>query len=355
MKVNREEEMTKEIVFQRYHSIVNAGSKSHQDLVEHECIRPDQVFVVHEKIHGANFSVITDGVSELCASRNEILVDHKFYNYKRAYGPLEGKFKECFPLIEEIVNNKVLRVHFFSELAGGYYPGTKKIEGVRKVQGNVSYHADQKLFFYDIMVLLDNGGTQQIYLGDQEFQLVMNTIPTAVCIPVLFKGTIEECLEFSGKHINDTTGIPGIFGLPEIEGNLREGHIIKDSEAHIGYPDTRAHRPILKDKSDKFAEKDKPKLKSKVVIEDKLFPWISEGELLVNQNRLDNVISHLTEDDMSNFGVVAKEFSQDIIEEFSQDNKEFNALEDAHKKIVVRTLTKSADNLVREYFKKEIW
>ena len=65
--------------FKKYNSIENAYRKEFLERVAMATIHSND-FVVQEKVHGANFSLITDGVSVLTAKRTTILQDQdNFY------------------------------------------------------------------------------------------------------------------------------------------------------------------------------------------------------------------------------------------------------------------------------------
>ena len=69
------------MMFKKYNSIENAYRKEFIERVALTTINSND-FVVQEKVHGANFSLITDGRDLKSAKRTSILEDtEKFYNH----------------------------------------------------------------------------------------------------------------------------------------------------------------------------------------------------------------------------------------------------------------------------------
>ena len=81
------------------------------------------VWVVTEKIHGANFSCHTDGTECIFARRRDFLkANEGFYNFRKAdfMKDLPEKVNKIFKKVQELItNHEISQVIVFGELFGG--------------------------------------------------------------------------------------------------------------------------------------------------------------------------------------------------------------------------------------------
>jgi Rnl2 family RNA ligase len=112
-------------------------------------------WVVSEKIHGTNFSFITNGYSIVCAKRSKIIKSHEtFFSYQRIF----EKYKNLVMNLWEIMNQQQKirglnnQIIVYGELFGGEYPhpSVKQVEGVMSVQRGIYYCSDVEWKAIDI-------------------------------------------------------------------------------------------------------------------------------------------------------------------------------------------------------------
>ena len=333
--------------FKKYSSIENSYKIKYVDKIK--AYFPGKDFVVLEKIHGANFSFWTDGKEVRCAKRTDFL-DTKldiFFNFQEILEREKENIIEMFSCCEEHCNEAINELIVYGELFGGSYPhdDVPRNSTATKVQKHVYYSPNNEFMAFDAKV----NGT---YLDTKAFSTmcVLSGVPF---IPVLFEGTLEECMNYKNDY---PTTIPGILGLPAIEGNICEGNVIKPKKTTY-FPN--GERVILKNKNEKFKEvsgvhgqKKAKQHKEPYSIPEYLVPHMETIRSYVTENRLRNVISHIgiPEKDGSAFGKILKPFNQDIIEDFLKDNESFQELEKPDRKRVTSAANKAASDLLRKNF-----
>jgi len=351
-------------MFLKYHSIENSYRKTTTNFLhEFGLTTPDKKYVVLEKAHGANFSIISDGRNEMCAKRSGILGNAgNFFRFQRPYSKIQysvlGNFKKICELSKEknlLLNEDVATVHFFGELIGGRYkhPDVENIPSVKNVQNGIMYAPDIEIVFFDIMVAgekKDIGMHKVAHLNRHDFVHIMESMPGANYLPTLFAGTFDECLLFSREHKEDITEIPHIFGLPDIDGNIREGHIIKSHETLYIPGRDRNIRSILKDKNEKFSER-KPKERKPIEpLSGEVLAVVSRCDELINENRLRNVISHIGNIEQKDFGVVLRALNSDVLGEMGKDDEEFKMLGKGDLRSVTKHVNVNCASLIRQNF-----
>lgn len=280
----------------------------------------DKRCYVTEKIHGANFTVWTDGTQFKFGRRNDWLEpDDDFYGYQFISGILENKVGIMFKDLQEMADaewaayddlladgetleepsmpRKIESLKITGEFCGGFYPDAPVVkQGSGQVGKGKIWYTQQKTFYAFEMAINDE--IQDVYqLGTL---CVSYGIPV---VPILCWGSFEECMEFSKEHINDNTIVPNItpmvdtngklpddiVALPMIEGNIREGHVIATVTPDWFH---NGKRMMVKHKGDKYAEtakKDKqPRLVEFNEHQQHVFDTIMLG---VTENRLEAVMS----------------------------------------------------------------
>lgn len=235
---------------------------------------------VTEKIHGANYSFWVDLYKTQsyafvrCAKRSGFIEkEEKFYGHEAVHGALS---KNMYELAMHMETDIII----YGELFGGSYNGKSKGAIVQK---EVQYHPNTMFMAFDIA--LYNYGNPT-YIPHEKFVELCEqfNIPYA---PVLFKGTLSECIDYTNEF---ETTIPAQFGLEPIAGNVCEGVVIKPNKPLFL---KSGERVILKNKNDKFNENKgvttkvtNPSVLSGTLLQ--LLGLISQG---LTENRMDAIMS----------------------------------------------------------------
>jgi len=330
------------MIFKTYNSIENAYQTRVIDQIKLQGFG-DEVFIVQEKVHGANFSFFTNGKDIKIAKRTAFIEkDEKFYNahqilerYRKNVIDVFEKVKTIYPNIETVV--------IYGELFGGSYKH-KEVEPVKdaiKVQKGVEYAPHNEFYGFDIKLngttYLDTDIVNQIFKETGFFYA-----------KILFQGTLDEALTF--PNVFDSK-IPAWLGLPEIEDNMCEGTIIKSLKTrYFG----NGSRVILKNKNDKWTEKskmvkkDRPAEKQVHFSESAQNIW-EEIQKYATANRLNNVVSKIGEFHPKMIGKIIGLFAQDILEDFEKDfPKVFTTIEKEEQKRINKKLNSLVIDVVKE-------
>ncbi|MFP3593164.1 RNA ligase, Rnl2 family [Chryseobacterium sp. SIMBA_038] len=332
------------MIFKTYNSIENTYQTRVIDQIKLQGFG-DEVFIVQEKVHGANFSFFTDGKEIKIAKRTAFIEkDEKFYNahqilerYRKNVIDVFEKVKTIYPDLETVV--------IYGELFGGGYKH-KEVEPIKdaiKVQKGVEYAPYNEFYAFDIKL---NGTT---YLDTDLVNQIFEEIGFFYA-KILFQGTLDEALKF--PNIFDSK-IPAWLGLPEIENNMCEGTIVKTLKTkYFG----NGSRVILKNKNEKWIEKSKMVRKDKPAQKEVHFSetaqeiW-EEIQKYATVNRLNNVVSKIGEFEPKMIGKVIGLFSQDILEDFEKDfPKVFTTIEKDEQK----RINKKLNSLVIDFIKEEL-
>ncbi|OCK53278.1 RNA ligase, Rnl2 family [Chryseobacterium sp. CBo1] len=330
------------MIFKTYNSIENAYQTRVIDQIRLQGFG-DEVFIVQEKVHGANFSFFTDGKKIKIAKRTAFIEkDEKFYN---AHQMLERYRKNVIDLFEKVktIHSDLETVVIYGELFGGGYKH-KEVEPVKdaiKVQKGVEYAPQNEFYGFDIKLngttYLDTDLVNQIFKETGFFYA-----------KILFQGTLEEALKF--PNVFDSK-IPAWLGLPEIENNMCEGTIVKTLKTkYFG----NGSRIILKNKNEKWTEKskmvrkDRPAKKEVRFSENAKNIW-EEIQKYATANRLNNVVSKIGEFEPKMIGKAIGLFSQDILEDFEKDfPKVFTTIEKEEQKRINKKLNSLVIDVVKE-------
>jgi Rnl2 family RNA ligase len=274
------------------------------------------IWCVTEKIHGANFSFHlslddTMGFHIKCAKRSGFLKDdEKFHGWKDLRDSL---YEQLYDLYHKVALKSSDIVIVYGEICGGAYPhiNIPKCQVSSRVQKGVFYHPKVQFLAFDIML---NG--EFIPYKAAEFHLSNAKLPYCHS---MYLGTFKECLAHSNVF---QSIIPEYFQLPEIEGNICEGVVIKPYESVFYLLD--GTRVIVKSKNEKFKEisgengRGKPKV-PKESLPENIQKLIMEVSRYCTPQRLDNVISKIGEVTMKDFGLIMKQMNLDVFEEFEKD------------------------------------
>ena len=310
-------------------------------------------FVVSEKIHGANFGIVCTrsqnnsaegGTLQINAFRRKgfLKKDENFYNYQIIMAEYEENICKLFEHVESRGTKKII---IYSELYGGGYPhpDVPQVDGFKMIQRGVVYSPNIHICAFDVML-------------DEEFMNIceMNDLLDKFKIPrvkILLRGTIDECLKYPNEFI---TTISGIHGLPELKDNICEGIVIKPIVTKFM---NNGSRVILKNKNEHFREihhEPSKKLRGKGIIklstaEEKVLEVI---EAYITSNRFDNVVSKmLTIESMKDFPKIKKEMIDDVLDDFTEDNKDlWDDLPLKKKKKIPSRVGRIINNKIRPWF-----
>ncbi|MCI3939022.1 RNA ligase, Rnl2 family [Chryseobacterium aahli] len=332
------------MIFKTYNSIENAFQVRVIDQIRLQGFW-DEVFIVQEKVHGANFSFFTDGKQIKIAKRTAFIEkDEKFYN---AHQVLERYRKNVIDVFQKVktIYQDLETVVIHGELFGGGYKH-KEVEAAKdavKVQKGIDYAPHNEFYGFDIKL---NGTT---YLDTDLVNKIFEETGFFYA-KILFQGTLEEALKF--PNVFDSK-IPAWLGLPEIENNMCEGTIVKTLKTrYFG----NGSRIILKNKNEKWIEKSKMVKKDRPIQKEVHFSenaqniW-EEIQKYATANRLNNVISKIGEFEPKMIGKVIGLFAQDILEDFEKDfPKVFTTIEKDEQK----RINKKLNSLVIDVVKGEL-
>lgn len=348
--------------FSEYCSIENVERQKYMDeLTKHGLITG--MWAVQEKVHGSNFAIYVNDKEIKNAKRTSFMGfgegkwDAKFYNYPKAVlkvldkvRPIWGDFKEkhragCY-------GNKKLHVDhiiIYGELCGGNYPHPDVPKmSTSQVQSGIWYSNDVEFLAFDIKIVYESG--LEIFIDPFASEILFQD-HALTHIPILFSGTLDECLEFS-KTTNYAQSMIAswVFGLPAIENNTREGNVIKrcnDVRLPMG------GRAIIKYKNEIWKEKAfKP---NKGVIKKELEPTIAEmiesASAYLTEARLSNVLSKTGPISSKQFAYLSGLMSQDVIKDLVKDNEEkYLALGENEQKKMRTEVNKLTQDWIRPQF-----
>ena len=291
--------------FRKYNSIELAQRKKFLGAIQNHSCSNDE-WLVLEKAHGANFSLVVDGNVRV-AKRTSLLSDDGlaiFYNARSVF----ARYRDVAVQLGKHLGNPCI---IYGELIGGSYGDLAKPTSATKlVQRGVSYCPGNEFYAYD--VFLTESDTYVPY-EDAQCLLRQFGIP---CAEILFRGTLDECLAWSKEHVSDRTEIPALFGLESLPGNNREGHVIKP--ARFGGFLGNGSRPILKDKNGAFAES-RPRGKGPPPDLTHLKGIFKDVERFVTEERLDTLLSK--EGPSNNIGRLLGLYVRDVLKDWEKEQE----------------------------------
>ena len=324
-------------MFKKYNSIENAYRKDFIERVALATIKSND-FVVQEKVHGANFSLITNGADLKSAKRTSLLegTDH-FNNHALIKELYYDKILKLYKAVKtKYPNTESITV--FGEIFGGSYPDIEQARGAIRVQKGIFYAPYNEFYAFNIMV------NQAFYLNVTEANELLETYGFFYA-KTLFRGTLKEVLAYPNAF---ESKISEWLKLPEIKNNTCEGIVIKPVVPHF-LPN--GSRVIIKNKNAKWSEKSKANSKPlvKVELSDEVQNLLSELERYINPNRLANVMSKESNLDSTQIGKLIGLLSKDALEDFLKEFKTpFDTLEKSEQKQITKQLNQFAAQLVRQ-------
>lgn len=249
-------------------------------------------WVVTEKIHGANFCILGNNDEACFAKRKAVLADEEnFFGYHKLRDELTEKINNAFGQIKA-THNDTIAVAIYGELFGGAYPhpDVAAIEGVQAIQTGIYYCPDVRFQVFDIVRITD---TSSYFIDFDEMTQVCDAVALPY-IPALMVGSFNEAQNYA---IEFESTLATLFGLPPLpEGNLAEGIVIKPAKS-VWIDTTRGWvRPVIKKKIERFSEdiyQQASKWAGKSGGSSLLGEMIQIIHGLVNENRLNNVLSKI--------------------------------------------------------------
>lgn len=309
------------------------------------------MWVAREKIHGANFSLMTsDGIKVIPAKRSgEILPTEQFYGCE----PVVAKYSESVRKLWEALSTEMqlrgvvgdeLEIQVYGEFAG------------RGVQKDVDY-GEKDFYVFDIRV---NGK----FVPDN----IVAAYSTAVGLkmaPLLAYGTFDEIRALpitfdSVVNLANSGAIPAKNGVePEFKNfmTLKDGEGENIAEGFVMKPVAPAFMPngervAIKCKTTKFTEKKNKqanRFNAPVALSESDTAKLNEFTCYLTENRVKNVLSKIDSANLTakDFGRIMGLTVQDALEEIERNYGPF--LEQfENPTLAKKTFTNEASNLVRE-------
>lgn len=333
--------------FRKYNSIENAYQDSFIEKITKDNFQ-NEIFIVQEKVHGANLSFITNGKEIKLAKRTEILEDEEsFFQAHLLREKYQERILQLFASIS--IDYPIETLTIFGEYFGGIYPHkeVKKSKSSKTIQKGVYYCPDNEFYAFDLLI------NNHKYL-DVDICANLFEKHQFIYAKDLFRGSLQDCLDFSNTF---PSTIPALFGLPELESNICEGTIIRP--VNILFLSSGS-RVLLKNKNEKWSEKNNSsnkailkKLKEeKVILSPLANELLDEMSKLINTNRLSNVISKIGEvDSQKDKGKLIGLFSKDVLEDFLKSfEDQYRSLEKSEMKAITKNLNTVTSGLISDYF-----
>jgi len=335
--------------FKKYTSIDNCDRKLTMDKY---VVRgyAQQPWVVTLKVHGSNFSVYITENEMKCTKRSGWIKEgENFFNYQKVVARYDEKLKNVRKIVHEHFElSPEVPVQVFGEIFGGCYPHdeVEKVQGVKKVQKGVWYCPDVDFFPFDIYVRGQEFGGKDFPLDHDLFERIMKGAGFTLYAKSLFTGSFKECLEYPNEYPDP---VHRYYGLPEIEGNICEGNVLKPVKATV---EPCGSRVILKNKNDKFTERTKRTKKERkpINISPEAQKVIGIADEYINENRLRNVLSHFGEVTHKDFGKIMGAFAQDVRKDMEEDDPEVFSLEKEEQSRVNKVINSSCSVFIRQHF-----
>jgi len=338
--------------FRRYTEITSYESSNIEKIIDEGFTSDKYEWVMMEKIHGANFSIITDGNQLICAKRTGILEENdKFYGYSTVIKDIKEKiFKACNLLKEEFSDFE--HCAFFGELFGGMYPhpDVKKIPGISHVQKGVYYSPSIHISFFDVFV------KNHSFIDYDLMEKIMTNSGLMYSV-ALQRGTYRELVKIDLESFVST--ISGSLGLPPLSKikNIAEGIVLKPvKNCYFSHS-----RVIVKYKSEQFKEvmglkttkiKKIRKLPPPVSFNESEQKLIDQLKCYCTENRLHNVISKIGQIKSSEKMKLSGLFIQDITKDFQADCPDLSYLSKETQKKILASVKPKAQKVIETHWEK---
>lgn len=294
-------------------------------------------WMVHEKIHGANFCFITNGQEVVCAKRTGLLAEEKFYDFQNLLKAFNKKVLNTWNYIKKC-NSKTQVLYLYGEFFGGCYPHKDVLKlNVPRINTGVAYSPFHYFCLFDVRIKI---GRLYTFLDWIPFETLCKKNEW-LYPKELFAGSLYDCLDFETRI---DSNIPRFFNLPAVEPNIIEGVVIRPTEdSWIGN-----ERVIIKKKNYEFREVERTQKKNRVnqcrVLSDAYKRLEQKISCYINKNRLENVISKIGPFNIKIIGKINGMFAKDVLRELTLDIACKNLLESLEK-----TERKNFNKMINKY------
>ncbi|HEY1012377.1 MAG TPA: RNA ligase family protein [Herpetosiphonaceae bacterium] len=210
-----------------------------------------QRWVVTEKIHGANFCLLSDGAALACANRRRLLgPGDDFFGHQAVVARLRPASLELGRAVRRRHGAEFVLI--YGELFGGAYPhpAVDAAPGAEPVQTGIFYAPAVEFWAFDLALgWRDRPGRR--YLGYDE-ALDLCAAVGLPCAEPLLVGGYAQAMAYPERF---ESTVPRRLGLPPLaQPNLAEGVVIKPLGELLGDGPRGPFRPVLKKKIAEFAE-----------------------------------------------------------------------------------------------------
>lgn len=273
--------------FKKFSSLDNTYRQNLIDKTQYEG-KDGGLWMATEKLHGGNFSFWCDGTEIRTASRSQF-VDGTFYNCQAVINRYSDKVLSLTKGLAAEGQTLVI----YGELFGG------------NIQKEVQY-GEKDFRAFDVVL----GGVPQQKTKNLVNLLTEGGIPF---VPVLFTGTLKECLELNNTFQSTLT--------PEgYEGdNISEGLVIEPVQPAWFANGSRVY---FKNKTESFSEKNRqPKEKQVFELSDQESDLMNELLNYNTEQRVSNVISKIGQITSKDFGKILGLTVQDMLEDFTKETE----------------------------------
>lgn len=228
---------------------IEESSSSRSIPIQSDPIAKRTPWLVFEKVHGANFSLATNGVDVVCFKRSAPLAEYdQFYGWQAVRDRHRAGITQCWEIMRArgliTVEADSAIVTVYGELFGGIYAHPSLADppaDAMAVQREVQYSPQIEFLAFD----LHDGR------GFVDYNVMAEVLKEAGVpfLQPLRTCSFGEAMKFD--PVFETT-VPGLLGLPKIAGNMAEGIVIRPAKELLM---AEGRRIILKIKADAFSEK----------------------------------------------------------------------------------------------------
>lgn len=349
--MNKEREMTevKEKVsqFYKYPSIENSYREEFVDKIKLNGYADIQ-YCITEKIHGSNTQIDYNrktGEFEYCKRTCPIEQGESCYNVQKCFEEIKESVVDLADYLAPTVRGDLETVKVFGEVFGGYYPHPEvaKDHHASKVQKGVYYSPHNQWKAFDIAYTLV-GDERVFFLSAEDFFLACGAVDIDPVPLLAVTNNLQEALDYK----NDGESVVyEHYGLPKLlDKNIMEGVVIKPWKVDLWLGQ---HRIVLKNKNEIFSEKShEKKVNIQVEVPEIVKQAIQEISAYVTENRVHNVISHLGEVSVEDFGKVLGLSSKDALDDYKKDFGTLNLMQKQEEKMVTKHLQCEMAKIVKK-------
>lgn len=333
------------MTYRKFSDIENSyRTKTIEHIMEYGFSKGD--WYVSEKVHGSQATLFYNNTDYRFGKRSDFVNEgENFFDYRTILTTHQDR---VFALYADLKTKYTFTELFvYGELYGGRYshPEVTKCN-VSSVQKEIQYRPDQGFYAFDIRVddtILNINEAIELFEKHGFFYA-----------KTLFKGSFEDAMKYPNEF---QTKIPEWLGLPPITDNMCEGVVLRpEKTCYFG----NGARVILKNKNDKWKEKDAdskaPKLPKddKISVSENADKVIAEINKYFNENRLKNVLSKFGPVEGKDFGKILSSYVTDGLTDFRKDGGDLvvlhDSLDEKEKKLCNKLVSTYAGSVIRKNF-----